>query len=64
MKIYIWLVIIVLFSITMIGGVLPFLFSAKQNEAVMLGVFIAISFPVILFNMVKKLIKGVNNEKV
>lgn len=65
MKIYMWCVAIVLLFMSVVGFILPALFSAKQNEAVLLGIFILIAFPVIIFWMINKITKGrIKNEEV
>jgi uncharacterized membrane protein YfcA len=65
MKIYMWSVAIFLFVASMMGFVLPALFSAKHDEAVFLGVVLVVLFPVVLYWMFKKLTqRGIKNENV
>lgn len=65
MKVYSYSIVIFIFVCSLFGYVLPKLFSAKSDTAFFIAVLILIALPVVLFWMIKKLIKpGVKNEKI
>lgn len=67
MKLYLIIVLAVLFVAVTVGGVLPFLFSAKSTGMVVSGIIILSLLPVLLFRFYRMAMrefekKETNNE--
>ncbi len=63
MKIYLTIMVLAIFNLSMITAILPALFSAASYEAVAVGFLSIVVIPIIDFYAVKNIIKQLNNKR-
>lgn len=62
MKIYFKASIAALLTMTHIGFILPFLFSAPSDLAMLAGIALTISTPILMYCSINWIIKGIEHE--